>query len=164
MSNLVVDSSVVAKWILPEADSAKAQQLFVQTAASGERLIVLDLVFPEVANAIWKRHRQQLIDLSEAKELIDALISSPVSVEPAVSLLVSAFENRRQVRPRHLRCLIRSAGGPTRTCLGLPPTNRSSTRSTQISPESCCFAISRSANVVPNRRGTQLVSELRAFA
>ena len=92
MSDLVVDSSVVAKWLLPEADSAKAQQLIVQTAAAGERLIVLDLVFPEVANAIWKRHRQQLIDLSQAKELIDALISSPVSVEPAVSLLISAFE------------------------------------------------------------------------
>lgn len=92
MSDLVVDSSVVAKWLLPEADSAKAQQLIMQTAAGGERLIVLDLVFPEVANAIWKRHRQQLIDLSEAKELIDALISSPVSVEPAVSRLVSAFE------------------------------------------------------------------------
>jgi predicted nucleic acid-binding protein len=64
----------------------------MQTSAAGERLIVLDLVFPEVANAIWKRHRQQLIDLSEAKELIDALISSPVSVEPAVSLLISALE------------------------------------------------------------------------
>lgn len=92
MSDLVVDSSVVAKWVLPEADSAKAQQLIVQTAASGERLIILDLVFPEVANAIWKRHRQQLIDLSEARELLEALVRSPVAVEPAASLLASAFE------------------------------------------------------------------------
>jgi predicted nucleic acid-binding protein len=92
MSDLVVDSSVVAKWILPEADSAKAQQLIVQTAASGEALIVLDLVFPEVANAIWKRHRQQLINLSEARDLLEALVRSPVAVEPAVSLLASAFE------------------------------------------------------------------------
>ena len=91
MSDLVVDSSVVAKWILPEADSAKAHQLIVQTAASGERLIVLDLVFPEVANAIWKRHRQQLIDQSEARELLEALLRSPVGVEPAVALLASAF-------------------------------------------------------------------------
>ena len=92
MSDLVVDSSVVAKWILPEADSAKAQQLIGQAAARGERLIVLDLVFPEVANAIWKRHRQQLIDLSEARNLLTALVRSPVAVEPAVSLLASAFE------------------------------------------------------------------------
>ncbi len=92
MSDLVVDSSVVAKWILPEADSAKAHQLIVQTAASGERLIVLDLIFPEVANALWKRHRQQLINLSEARDLLEALVRSPVAVEPAVSLLASAFE------------------------------------------------------------------------
>lgn len=92
MSDLVVDSSVVAKWILPEADSAKAHQLIVQTSASGERLIVLDLVFPEVANAIWKRHRQQLINLSESRELLEALVRSPVAVEPAVSLLAFAFE------------------------------------------------------------------------
>jgi predicted nucleic acid-binding protein len=92
MSDLVVDSSVVAKWILPESDSAKAQQLIVQTSASGKRLIVLDLAFPEVANAIWKRRRQQLIDLSEARKLLEALIRSPVAVEPAVSLLASAFE------------------------------------------------------------------------
>lgn len=77
MSDLVVDSSVVAKWLLPEADSAKAQQLIVQTTASKERLIVLDLMFPEVANAIWKRHRQRLIDLSEARQLLDALDAVP---------------------------------------------------------------------------------------
>jgi predicted nucleic acid-binding protein len=92
MSDLVLDSSVVAKWILPEADSDKAHELIVQANASGGRLIVLDLVFPEVANAIWKRHRQQLIDLSEARGLLDALIRSPVTVELAQSLLVPAFE------------------------------------------------------------------------
>ena len=92
MSDLVVDSSVVAKWILPEADSAKAQQLVEQAAASGERLIVLDLVFPEVANAVWKRHRQQLVKLSEARELLAALDRSPVVVESAIPLLGPAFE------------------------------------------------------------------------
>jgi predicted nucleic acid-binding protein len=92
MSDLVVDSSVVAKWILPEADSAKAQQLVVQAAAAGERLIVLDLVFPEVANAIWKRYRQQLITLSEARQLLAALVRSPVVVESSLPLLGSTFE------------------------------------------------------------------------
>jgi predicted nucleic acid-binding protein len=92
MSDLVVDSSVVAKWILPEADSAKAQQLIVNASATGERLVVLDLVFPEVANAIWKRHRQQVISLSEARSLLVALIGAPVEVEPARSLLAPALE------------------------------------------------------------------------
>jgi predicted nucleic acid-binding protein len=52
MSDTVVDSSVVAKWILPEPDSAQAQRLITEVAAAGERLVVLHLAFPEVANAI----------------------------------------------------------------------------------------------------------------
>jgi predicted nucleic acid-binding protein len=92
MSDLVVDSSVVAKWVLPEVDSDKAQQLIVQAADSGDRLIALDLVFPEVANAIWKRQRQQLIQFDEARALLEALVNSPIEVEPAVSLLASAYE------------------------------------------------------------------------
>jgi predicted nucleic acid-binding protein len=92
MSDTVVDSSVVAKWILPEADSAHAQRLVTAAAAAGDRLIVLDLVFVEVANAIWKRHRQQLITLVEARAFVASLRSMPVRVEPAAALLSSAFE------------------------------------------------------------------------
>jgi predicted nucleic acid-binding protein len=92
MSDLVIDSSVVAKWILPESDSAKAHDLLARAASSSQRLIVLDLVFPEVANAIWKRHRQQLITLSEARSFLDALGRIPVTTEPAVRLLNPAFE------------------------------------------------------------------------
>jgi predicted nucleic acid-binding protein len=92
MSDLVVDSSVVAKWVLPESDSAAAQQLVVQAASAGDRLIVLDLVFPEAGNAVWKRFRQKLITLGEARELLDALAHVPVVVEPAAALLAPAFE------------------------------------------------------------------------
>jgi predicted nucleic acid-binding protein len=92
MSDLVVDSSVVAKWVLPEADSPKAQQLITQTAATGGRLIVLDLAFPEVANAIWKRQRRTLITLDEARRFLNALTKIPVRVEPAARVLGSAFE------------------------------------------------------------------------
>jgi hypothetical protein len=38
MSDVVVDSSVVAKWILPEADSAHAERLTTEVPASGGRL------------------------------------------------------------------------------------------------------------------------------
>ena len=67
MSDLVVDSSVVAKWILPEADSNKAQDLLTKSGAKGDRLIVLDLAFPEAASAIWKRHREPRCSVSRAK-------------------------------------------------------------------------------------------------
>jgi predicted nucleic acid-binding protein len=92
MSDLVVDSSVVAKWVLPEQDSGSAQRLITEIAAVGDQLIVLDLVFPEVANAIWKQYRRHLITLDEARGFVAALRTIPVRVEVATRLLDPAFE------------------------------------------------------------------------
>jgi predicted nucleic acid-binding protein len=57
MSDVVVDSRVVAKWFVPEPDSAQAEQVVTDVKAAGGRLIVLDLVYSEVANVIWKNYR-----------------------------------------------------------------------------------------------------------
>jgi predicted nucleic acid-binding protein len=92
MSDVVVDSSVVAKWILPEPDSAQAQRLITEVALQGERMIALDLAFAEVANAIWKQHRRGLATLDEARQLLDDLLQSPLHVEPAMRLLQPALE------------------------------------------------------------------------
>ena len=73
MSDVVVDSSVVAKWVLDEPDSTQAQRLIDEVAVPGEKLFVLDLVFPEVVNVIWKRQRQKLITSEEALFALDDL-------------------------------------------------------------------------------------------
>ena len=92
MSDTVVDSSVVAKWILPEPDSAQAERLIAEVALKGERLIVLDLAFVEVTNAIWKLHHRGLATLDEARQFLDKLLRIPVHVEPANRLLKLALE------------------------------------------------------------------------
>ena len=92
MSDTVVDSSVVAKWILPEPDSAQAKRLIAEVVLKGERLIVLDLAFVEVANAIWKRYHRSLATLDETRQSWDDLLLSPVHVEPANRLLKPALE------------------------------------------------------------------------
>ena len=92
MSDTIVDSSVVAKWILPEPDSAHAQRLISEVALQGKRLICLDLVFPEVANAIWKRVHRGLATTEESRQFLADLVTSPVDVEPAISLLQPALE------------------------------------------------------------------------
>ncbi len=92
MSDTVVDSSVVAKWILPESDSAQAQRLITEVALKGERLIVLDLALVEVANAIWKRYHRGLTTLAETRQFLDELLRCPVHVESAVRLLKPALE------------------------------------------------------------------------
>src|SRR4051795_12706299 len=91
MSDVVVDTNVIAKWILPEADSAQAQRLLAETAAQGRRIIALDLAYPEVASAIWKQHRQKTISSAEADSFIAALLIAPLEVVPAAGLLKAAF-------------------------------------------------------------------------
>lgn len=90
-SNVVFDSCVVAKWILPEADSDKAQQVLTETAQSGGRAIVLDIAIAEVANAIWKRLHRELITADEADHFLDDLLTLPVLVQPARQHLRAAF-------------------------------------------------------------------------
>src|SRR5438874_11494218 len=92
MSAIVVDSSVVAKWILPEADSTQADRLIVEAALKGDRLVVLDLAIVEVANAIWKHYHRSLATLDEAGTFLTKLLQSPVQVEPANRLLKPAPE------------------------------------------------------------------------
>ena len=77
MSDTAVDSSVVAKWILPEADSAQAQRLITDVALKGEGLVVLDLALVEVTNAIWKLHHRKLATLAEARQFLDQLLRAP---------------------------------------------------------------------------------------
>lgn len=92
MSDVVVDSCVAAKWILPEADSCQAQRLITDVAMAGERLIVLDLVFPEIGNAIWKRLHRSIATLAEARVFMDKLLRSPVHIESAHRLHRPALE------------------------------------------------------------------------
>ena len=92
MSDMVVDSSVVAKWILPETDSPRAERLIAEVALKGDRLIVLDLAFAEVTNAIWKQYHRGLATLDETRQFLVDLFQCPVEMEPAFRLLQPALE------------------------------------------------------------------------
>lgn len=91
MSDVVVDSNVIAKWILPEADSADAQRVLADAASQGDRLIAVDLAIPEVASAIWKQQRQKTITAAEADGFVDALLRAPIHITPATDLLKAAY-------------------------------------------------------------------------
>jgi predicted nucleic acid-binding protein len=91
MSDVVADSSVVAKWLLPEPDSAAALQVLSDSVTQGHRIVVLDLAVIEVANAIWRRVHRKLIDVAHGERLLDELIRIPVQIQPAGQLLKPAF-------------------------------------------------------------------------
>ncbi len=92
MSDIVVDSSVVVKWVLPEADSKQAERLFDDVIGRRERLLVLDLGVVEAANAVWKRAHRKMIRAEEARRLVGDLLAMPLQVQPANRLLVAALE------------------------------------------------------------------------
>jgi predicted nucleic acid-binding protein len=92
MSDIVIDSCVVAKWVLPEADSKQAMRLFHNTVGRGERLVVLDVALVEAANAVWKKSHRRLISLEEARRYLGELLEMPIQTRAANTLLATAMD------------------------------------------------------------------------
>lgn len=57
---LVVDASIAVKWVIPEADSARAEVLLDHS------LVAPDLLFAECANILWKKIRRGELTEEEA--------------------------------------------------------------------------------------------------
>lgn len=91
MNDVVVDSSVVAKWIIPEPDSDRALSLLATGVAGQRRLIVLDLAYPEAANAVWNRYRQRLISSTTAEAWLQDLVACPTTIESSALLMQAAL-------------------------------------------------------------------------
>ena len=58
---LVIDASVAAKWIAPEADSLLAERLL------DEQLCAADLLYAEVANILRKKQQRAEMDAEAAR-------------------------------------------------------------------------------------------------
>ena len=92
MSDVVVDSCVIAKWVLPETDSAQAMRLLTSVVGGNERLFALDIALIEAMNAVWGRHHRRLISTEDAHGFVSDLLDTPVHFQLADRLLKAAFE------------------------------------------------------------------------
>jgi len=92
MSDVIVDSCVVAKWVLAEPDSDQAERLFQTVRGADGRLIVLDIALAEAANAVWKQYHRRLLALPDASRFLRYILAAPVEIQPAYRLLTAAFE------------------------------------------------------------------------
>lgn len=75
MSVFVIDASVVIKWFVPEVHGDAARRWL----ASPHEYVAPDLLFPEAANAIWKKVRRGELTADEGQRL--AVDLSSVAVE-----------------------------------------------------------------------------------
>jgi predicted nucleic acid-binding protein len=85
---VVVDASVVAAALFPEQQSKAARTLFL----SGTVLHAPDLIYAEVANVIWKRHRRREISGDEAADLLGDLSALPLEISPSEPLVRPALD------------------------------------------------------------------------
>jgi predicted nucleic acid-binding protein len=72
---LVVDSSVVLKWLLAEPDAAASISL-----RRHYYLIAPELLLLECANTFWKRVRRKQLSADEALLLVDAISQAGIEV------------------------------------------------------------------------------------
>jgi len=91
MTDVIVDASVAAKWVLPEVDSAHALRVFADVAAAGGVSVVLDVAAAEVVNVIWKWHRRKLISTTEADQFLANWLNYPKRTEESQRLLAASL-------------------------------------------------------------------------
>ena len=93
INDRVVDSSVVAKWVLAKPDSAQALRVITDSvpARRDGHLYVLDLAMVEVTNVIWTRFHRRLLTLAEAQQALILPQRADAKVVPCLPLLTPAF-------------------------------------------------------------------------
>lgn len=85
---LVIDASVAAQWLLPEANTPEA----LQVLSVVPRLIALELIYSEVANTLWKRMRRGEITRQQGEQLLSTFFSIRLEIHPTIALFPAAWQ------------------------------------------------------------------------
>ena len=80
--SVVVDASVVIRWFVPEVGSDAASRLL----AGDDRLEAPDLLFSEIANAIWKKVIRGQLTRAESQLLVSDIENIAVDTTPCRAL------------------------------------------------------------------------------
>ena len=78
---IVVDTSVIVKFLVKEPDSANANALFERMRSGAVKLIAPDFVFIELTNTLWRKTRQGELAETEAKEKLSEFLAIAPSLE-----------------------------------------------------------------------------------
>ena len=94
MSQIVVDASVAAKWVLPRANeplAEQAAQLLANYRKGEDQFLVPDLFWAELGNVLWKAVRVRRCELSAAQAGLKLLSDLRIPTVPTHSVLDLAF-------------------------------------------------------------------------
>ena len=90
--NLVVDASVVIKWLVKEPDTDKAEALLESCRLGKYDPLAPDLLAAEVGNVLWKRVRQGTMQASQAELLFADFNRICPVLKPLLKLTANAFK------------------------------------------------------------------------
>jgi len=85
---LVVDASVVIKWLLPESHSGAARRVLTED----NQLLAPDLLWAELGNVLWKRYRAHDLAAEEARDLLRDFKRFPINTIPSIMLVSAALD------------------------------------------------------------------------
>jgi predicted nucleic acid-binding protein len=91
MDYAVVDSSVAIKWLVIEPYSNEARRLLSEYQSGSLALLAPDLIYAEIGNIVWKKHRFQGLAAVDAQLIIDAFRTLSFTTTPSSALLEDAF-------------------------------------------------------------------------
>ncbi len=88
----VLDSSVALKWVLPEADSAKAIRLRDEYCNGIHELLAPDIFPSEIANGLASAERQRRIGAGESAVFLNDVLSAAPAQYHSSTLLIRTME------------------------------------------------------------------------
>jgi predicted nucleic acid-binding protein len=88
VTRVVVEASVAVKWLLPEELSTEARRLLT----TEYELLAPDLLWAELGNVLWKRHRRRELDHPTTVELLRDFSRVPLELHSTDRWAVAALE------------------------------------------------------------------------
>jgi predicted nucleic acid-binding protein len=92
IDQVVVDSSVTIKWFVEEPYLIEAHRLLEAYEAGTLTLLAPALLYAEVGNIVWKKHRFQGVAVEDATEILAALHLVSFVVTSCAGLLEEAYQ------------------------------------------------------------------------
>lgn len=89
---MVVDASIVVKWLINEVDSPEALALGYSWAEAGVALVAPYLLPFEIANALYRRVLQAELSLERASSLVEFLRDMGIELRETPLIHVRAIE------------------------------------------------------------------------
>lgn len=89
---VVVDSSVVIKWLTPEPFTEQARLILDAYQNGAVALLAPDLLFAEIGNVVWKKQKLQGLSAEDAQAIIRGILLLDFETTPCARLLADAHQ------------------------------------------------------------------------